>query len=109
MTLSELQAFPNSTERSLLEHRPTISLPALIRQTADLDKLVTKFKAVDGFAPAKATFITENEIDQFLMATFSFKRGRIRVYSYFMQGHDAKECAAFLWHECGDMAAPLRN
>lgn len=103
--LSELRAFSNSyvTDRSLLRHRPAISLPALIRQTADLDKPVTEFKAVDGFAPAKATFITEDEIDQFLMGAFSLEGGRIRVYSYFMQGHDAKECAAFLRHECGDM------
>lgn len=53
--LSELRAFSNSyvTDRSLLRHRPAISLPALIRQTADLDKPVTEFKAVDGFAPQK--------------------------------------------------------
>ena len=102
--LSELRAFSNSyvTDRSLLEHRPTISLPALIRQTADLDKPVTEFKAVDGFAPAKATFITENEIDQFLADGPSLQDSKIRIYSYFIQGHDAKECAALLRHEYGD-------
>ena len=102
--LSELRAFSNSyvTDRSLLEHRPTISLPALIRQTADLDKPVTEFKAVDGFAPAKATFITEDEIDQFLADGPSLQDSKIRIYSYFIQGHDAKECAALLRHEYGD-------
>ena len=102
--LSELRAFSNSyvTDRSLLEHRPTISLPALIRQTADLDKPVTEFKAVDGFAPAKATFITEDEIDQFLADGPSLQDSKICIYSYFIQGHDAKECAALLRHEYGD-------
>ncbi|MDE7219648.1 MAG: N-6 DNA methylase, partial [Oscillospiraceae bacterium] len=102
--LSELRAFSSFyvTDRSLLEHRPTISLPALTRQIADLDKPVTEFKAVDGFAPAKATFITENEIDHFLANGPHVQDGKIRIYSYFMQGHDAKECAAFLRRECGD-------
>ncbi len=87
-----------------MRSRPTTSLPELTRQIADLDKPVTEFKAaIDGFAPAKATFITEDEIDQFLIGAFSVNDGRIRVYSYFMQGHDAKECAAFLRHECGDV------
>ena len=104
--LSELRAFSSFyvTDRSLLRSRPTTSLPELTRQIADLDKPVTEFKAaIDGFAPAKATFITEDEIDQFLMGAFSHEGSKIRVYSYFMQGHDAKECAAFLRHECGDV------
>ncbi len=102
--LSELRAFTSfyTTDRSLLRSRPSISLPALTRQIADLDKPVTEFKAVDGFAPARATFITEDEIDQFLAGAFSVEGGKIRVYSYFMQGHDDKECASFLRHECGD-------
>ena len=103
--LSELRAFASFyvTDRTLLRSRPAVSLPELTRQIADLDKPVTEFKAaIDGFAPAKATFITEDEIDQFLMGAFSFEGSKIRVYSYFMQGHDAKECAAFLRHECGD-------
>ena len=103
--LSELRAFASFyvTDRTLLTSRPATSLPELTRQIADLDKPITEFKAaIDGFAPAKATFITEDEIDQFLMGAFSFEGSRIRVYSYFMQGHDAKECAAFLRHECGD-------
>ncbi len=102
--LSELRAFTSfyTTDRSLLRSRPSTSIPALTRQIADLDKPVTEFKAVDGFAPARATFITEDEIDQFLAGAFSVEGGKIRVYSYFMQGHDDKECASFLRHECGD-------
>ena len=103
--LSELRAFTSSyaTDRSLLELRPPVSLPTLTRRIASLDKPVTEFKAAtDGFAPAQATFITEDEIDQFLMDALTFEDGKIRVYSYFMQGHSDKECADFLRRECGD-------
>lgn len=103
--LSELRAFSSAylTDRSLLEPRPPVSLPTLTRRIADLDKPIAEFKAVDGFAPAQASFITEDEIDQFLMEGSHVQDSKIRIYSYFMQGHDAKECAAFLRREYGDI------
>ena len=103
--LSELRAFASFyvTDRTLLRSRPATSLPELARQIANLDKPITEFKTADGFAPAKATFITESEIDQFLMGGPNLQDSKIRIYSYFMQGHDAKECAAFLRHEYGDI------
>lgn len=103
--LSELRAFTSfyTTDRSLLELRPPMSLPTLTRRIASLDKPITEFKAVDGFAPARATFITEDEIDQFLMEGPHVQDSKIRIYSYFMRGHDAKECAAFLRREYGDI------
>jgi len=61
-----------------------------------------QFKVVDGFAPARATLITEDEIDQLLKRGSGVSEGKIRIYAYFMQGHDAKECAAFLKHEYGE-------
>lgn len=101
--LSELRAFVSfyTTDRSMLRLRPTTSLPELTQQIADLDKPITEFKAADGFAPVVGSFITENEIDQFLMNSPHLQDSKFRIYSYFVQGHDARECAAFLRSEYG--------
>ena len=61
-----------------------------------------QYRAAEGFAPVSASFITEDEIDQLLMRGSHVSEGKIRIFSYFMQGHDAKECAAFLKNEYGE-------
>ncbi|MDE6591253.1 MAG: hypothetical protein K2K53_13120, partial [Oscillospiraceae bacterium] len=61
-----------------------------------------QFHAAEGFAPAKASFITEDEIDRLLLRGGNFEDGKFRIYSYFMQGHNAQECAQFLRDTYGD-------
>ena len=61
-----------------------------------------QYRAAEGFAPVSASFITEDEIDQLLMRGSNVSEGKIRIFSYFMQGHDEKECAAFLKNEYGE-------
>ena len=61
-----------------------------------------QYQAVEGFAPAKASFITEDEITQLLMRGSNISESKLRIYAYFKQGHDAKECAVFLRNEYGE-------
>ena len=60
-----------------------------------------EFTALEGFEPARASFITEDEIDRMLTGGSGISEGKMRIYSYFVQGHDAKERAAFLRDEYG--------
>lgn len=54
------------------------------------------------FTPTRPSFITQDEIDKLLSRGGNISEGKMRIYSYFMQGHNAKECADFLKHEYGD-------
>ncbi|WP_331477036.1 helicase-related protein [Blautia sp.] len=60
-----------------------------------------KFTALEGFEPARASFITEDEIDRMLTRGSGISEAKMRIYSYFVQGHDAKERTAFLRDEYG--------
>ena len=60
-----------------------------------------EFTALEGFEPARASFITEDEIDRMLTRGSGISEGKMRIYSYFVQGHDAKERTAFLRDEYG--------
>lgn len=57
---------------------------------------------MEGFTPAKGSFITEEEIDRMFMRGSGVSEGKMRIYSFFCQGHDAKERADFLKNEYGD-------
>lgn len=58
--------------------------------------------AAPDFQPARPSFITQDEIDRLLAGGSGVSEGKMRIYSYFMQGHNAKERADFLKHEYGD-------
>jgi len=101
--LRELAAFTDAYESNpgLLRFQRPHNLPELL---AGVDALFTppqQFRAKEGFAPVRAGFITEDEIDRLLMRGSGVSEGKPRIYSYFMQGHDARECADFLKHEYG--------
>ena len=66
-----------------------------------MDKPVTAFQAAAGFSPARGAFVTEDEITRQLTGGSGVSEGKFRIYSYFMQGHDAAECIAFLKNEYG--------
>ena len=74
----------------------------LFRDISNLSTVKEQYQAIDGFAPVKASFITEDEIKQLLMRGSNISESKLRIYAYYKQGHDAKECAAFLRHEYGD-------
>lgn len=54
------------------------------------------------FVPTRPSFITQDEIDKLLSRGSNVSEGKMRIYSYFMQGHNVKERADFLKHEYGD-------
>ena len=61
-----------------------------------------EFHAAEGFAPARASFITEDEIDQLLLRGGSYEDSKFGIYSYFVRGHNAQECAQFLREAYGE-------
>ena len=102
---AELSAFAAAYEndRELLRFRLNHNPQALLRRISDLDIVPEPFKAkIDDFEPSRGNFITQDEIDHMLTRGGGVSEGNLRIYSYFMQGHDAKERAAFLRNEYGD-------
>ncbi len=75
---------------------------AVLSRLSELDIEPRQFHALEGFEPAKGSFITEDEIDRMFSRGSGVSEGKMRIYSYFMQGHDAKERADFLKNEYGD-------
>ena len=71
------------------------------KEIESLDISPKRFHCAEGFEPVKGEFVTEDEIDRMLRQGSGVSEGKFRIYSYFMQGHDAKECAAFLRTEYG--------
>ncbi|MDE7244107.1 MAG: hypothetical protein K2O18_09045, partial [Oscillospiraceae bacterium] len=86
---------------NLLRFRRSPNSVDLYSRIADMDRPVTVFRAVDGFAPAKASFVTEDEMNQLLAGGPSISESKLQIYSYFVQGHNEKECAGFLRESYG--------
>ena len=101
--LRELAAFTEAYEKdsSLLRLRPTNPPKELLKQVDALFVPPTAFSAAPDFAPTTGNFITEDEIDRLLCRGSGVSEGKLRIYSYFVQGHNAKECVDFLKEEYG--------
>ena len=101
--ISELSDFVRAykEDRSLLRshfHDPQAILAGLL----GLDTEPRQFRSKEGFEPAKGSFITEDEIDRMLAGGSGVSEGKMRIYSFFCQGHDAPERADFLKNEYGE-------
>lgn len=82
---------------------PRIHNPeGLLQRLMDLRKEPLQFSSTPDFAPVRASFVTQDEIDHLLTRGSNISEGKMRIYSYYMQGHGAKERASFLRHEYGD-------
>ena len=92
----------HDNDHSLLRFNRIHSPQDLFANIVSLFTPPEQFKAVEDFAPAKVSFITEDEINRLLMRGGNISESKLRIYSYFKQGHDAKECAEFLRHEYGE-------
>ncbi len=101
--MRELAVFVDEYEkdRNLLRFRPSILPKDLLTQIDSLFIPPTQFQAVEGFSPARGAFVTEDEITRQFTGGSGVSEGKFRIYSYFMQGHDAAECIAFLKNEYG--------
>ena len=99
----ELETFTAAfaEDPSLLRFRPSTPPKELLQKVSMLDRPVTQFQAVQDFAPASGNFITEDELNRLIFRGSGLSQGKLRIYSYFMQGHNASECARFLRDEYG--------
>jgi len=99
----EVKQFASAHQENprLLRFRQQTPPFELFARLTDMDKPVTAFQAVEGFSPARGAFVTEDEITRQLTGGSGVSEGKFRIYSYFMQGHDAAECIAFLKNEYG--------
>ncbi|MBQ9720771.1 MAG: hypothetical protein IJV64_08765, partial [Oscillospiraceae bacterium] len=103
--VSELQQFSDAfaLDRNLLRFRPMTRPSDLTAMISAMDRPVTEFHAIEGFEPVRASFITEDEIDALLQRSAShIYDSKLRIFSYILQGHDAKECADFIRHSYGE-------
>ena len=104
MIVRELAIFVDEYEKDkeLLRFRPSTPPKELLEGVDNLFLPPEKFTAIRDFAPAKGNFVTQDEIDHTLRRGSGISEGKLRIYAYFMQGHNAKECVAFLREEYGD-------
>ena len=102
--LRELDAFVDEYKYrpDLLRFRKIHDPVELFRSIGRLSTVKEQYKAVEGFAPAKASFITEDEITRLLTGGPNIAESKLQIYSYFVQGHNAKECADFLKSSYGE-------
>ncbi len=100
----ELAEFAGSYDRNtgLLRSRHHPDPQALLVDVVNLFTPRQEFHAAEGFVPGRASFITEDEIDRLLLGGSSYADGKFSIYSYFVQGHNAQECAKFLREAYGD-------
>ena len=100
--LSELSRFVSAYEQEQDLLRYCIKSPVrLLSRLSDMRIIPEQYEAREGFEPLKGSFITEDEINHMLLRGGNVSESRIRIYSYFTKGHDAKECANFLKEEYG--------
>ena len=100
----ELAEFAGSYDRNtgLLRSRHHPDPQVLLADVVNLFTPRQEFHAAEGFVPGRASFITEDEIDRLLLGGSSYADGKFSIYSYFVQGHNAQECAKFLREAYGD-------
>lgn len=101
--LNELAEFvvAYQKDRELLRFRGLHNPKELWARLADLGQEPEVFPTDPDFKPERPTFITNDELDHMLTRGSSFSEGKMRIYSYFVQGHDLKERVKFLRNEYG--------
>lgn len=102
--LEELTHFNRACQEhpEFLRFRNHYTPEKLLAQISSLNLPQKVFYAVEGFESCKGSFITEDEITDLLKGGSGISEKKMHIYSYFVQGHDAKECADFLRKEYGD-------
>ncbi len=102
--LEELTHFNRAYQEhpEFLRFRNRYTPEKLLAQISSLNLPQKVFYAIEGFEPCKGGFITEDEITDLLKGGSGISERKMQIYSYFVQGHDTKECADFLRKEYGD-------
>ena len=65
------------------------------------ERMTALYAAADGFEPARATFITQDEIDEMLRSGSGIDRGKKRISEFYAENHTQKERIEFLKNEYG--------
>lgn len=65
------------------------------------EHMTALYAAADGFEPARAAFITQDEIDEMLRSGSGIERGKKRISEYYAENHTQKERIEFLKNEYG--------
>jgi len=94
-------AVAHQEDSTLLRFRSAPNPDELRRQIMNLDLPPAMFQAKEGFSPVVGSFITEDEINALITRGGNISEGKLRIFSYFVQGHDAKECIDCLKQEYG--------
>ena len=102
--LEELTHFNRACQEhpEFLRFRNRYTPEKLLAQISSLNLPQKVFYAVEGFESCKGSFITEDEITDLLKGGSGISEKKMHIYSHFVQGYDAKECADFLRKEYGD-------
>ena len=66
-----------------------------------IEHMTTLYAAADGFEPARAAFITQDEIDEMLRSGSGIERGKKRISEFYAENHTQKERIEFLKNEYG--------
>ncbi|MCR4745746.1 MAG: DEAD/DEAH box helicase family protein [Lachnospiraceae bacterium] len=73
----------------------------LLYEIADFDRERREYPLADEVNVLKEDFITMDEIDSRITHGSGMSNGMLRIYAYFMEGHDSKDNVAFLKNEYG--------
>lgn len=65
------------------------------------ERMTALYAAADGFEPARAAFITQDEIDEMLRSGSGIERGKKRISEFYAENHMQKERIEFLKNEYG--------
>ena len=65
------------------------------------ERMTALYATADGFEPARATFITQDEIDEMLRSGSGIERGKKRISEFYAENHTQKERIEFLKNEYG--------
>ncbi|MCI9349252.1 MAG: DEAD/DEAH box helicase family protein [Oscillibacter sp.] len=87
-------AYQNNRDLLRFPHSPDPI--ALASRIQNMDLPVMEFRTAESFEPVMGKFITEDEITQLLTGGPRVSESKLQIYSYFVQGHNARECADFL-------------
>lgn len=60
------------------------------------ERMTALYAAADGFEPARAAFITQDEIDEMLRSGSGIERGKKRISEFYAENHTQKERIEFL-------------
>ena len=65
------------------------------------ERMTALYAAADGFEPARAAFITQDEIDEMLRSGSGIEHGKKRISEFYAENHTQKERIEFLKNEYG--------